>query len=319
MYIKNKDIEEIMTKRLNCVEGKGKRGVIHSPLDLMQGALIKLPEYVKLKANSYRIFHAEEQQQFVLIKGDDFAIGSEYECMGHTSGAYIYSIPIGALLTIYAHKYDIDVIALNFHPTFNLCLGACPSKTGCLTKEAEREILGQSNRHVLFRSLPFSEGLEKWFASVKDYLSYSYTDFFLYELKLQELFRLLNLEYTRATLNDFICQFHCKESGFRKRVYALKGRPITLEELAEYLEMSESILKRRFLTEFGMPPQKWLALQRSRYIFRDIIQSKAQIKDIAQRYEFSTTSYLSLFCKKYLGDTPQNIRKRFSECQDNVE
>ncbi len=308
-----------MTKRLSCIEGKETKGVIHSPLDLVQGALIKLPEYVKLTANSYRIFHAEETQQFVLIKGEDFTIGSEFTCMGHTSGAYIYSIPIGALLTVYAHQHELDIIALNFYPTFNLCLGACPSKVGCPSKDAEREILGQTNRHVLFRSLPFSEGVEKWFSAVKDYLTFSYTDFFLYELKLQELFRLLNLEYTRATLNDFICQFHCKESGFRKRVFALKGKPITLEELAQYLDMSESILKRRFLTEFGMPPQKWLALQRSRYIFRDIVQSKAQIKDIAKQYEFSTTSYLSLFCKKYLGDTPQSIRKRFSECKDDME
>ncbi len=298
------------------MDGKEKKGIIHSPLDLVQGSLIKIPEYIKLQANSFHIFHAEENQQFVLVKGKDFSIGSESQSTEHLSGAYIYSIPIGSLLSVSAQDSEIEAIALNFYPTFNLCLGACPNKIGKPSKDAERKVFGHNNKDILFRSLPFSEGIEKWFSAVKDYLQYSYTDLFLYELKLQELFRLLNLEYTRATLNDFISQLHCKDSGFRTRVFALKGKPITLEELAKYLEMSESILKRRFLTEFGMPPQKWLALQRSRYIFRDIIQSKAHIKDIAQQYEFSTTSYLSLFCKKYLGDTPQNIRNRFCKSKE---
>ncbi len=300
-----------MAKRLSCIDGQEKTGMIHSPLDLVKGSLIKIPEYIRLEARKHHIFHSEDSQQFVLVLGENFGVGNEVETIENLSGAYIYSIPMGALFSVYAQDKNIEVIALNFHPTFNLCLGACPNKLGQSSKDAENEILGKENDRVHFRSLPFSEGLHKWFSAVKDYLNYTYTDLFLFELKLQELFRLLNLEYTRAMLNDFISQFHCKESGFRKKVFALKGKPISLEELAQYMNLSESILKRRFLAEFGMPPQKWLALQRSRYVFRDIIHSQAPIKDIAEQYEFSTTSYLSLFCKKYLGDTPQHIRNRF--------
>ncbi len=301
-----------MIEKLSCINGQEKTGIIHSPLDLVKGSLIKIPEYVKLKADSYHIFHAEETQLFVLVRGQNFIVGNELESRTSTS-SHIYSVPIGALLSISAQDTEVEAVALNFYPTFNLCLGACPSKQGSPSKIAEGEILGKSNEGLFFRSLPFSKGLEHWFSALAYYLTYAYTDTFLYELKLQELFRLLNLEYTGAMLSDFISQLHCKESGFKRRVFALKGKPISLEELAQYMNLSESILKRRFLSDFGMPPQKWLALQRSRYIFRDIIQSNAPIKDIAEQYEFSTTSYLSLFCKKYLGDTPQNIRKRFSK------
>ncbi len=302
-----------MAKRLACLNGKETKGLIHSPLDLVQGTLISIPEYVQIETNNYQVFHAEEQQEFVLVRGKKFVVGNEVEALEEVSGARIYSIPMGSLLSVCAQSNDVEAISLSFYPTFNLCLGSCPNSLGKPTKYAEREILGDNKHEHLCRHLVFTEGLERWFETVKGYLAYAYTDLFLYELKLQELFRLLNLEYTHAMLHNFITDLHCKESGFRRRIFGLRGRPISLEELAKYMDMSESILKRRFLSEFGMPPQKWLALQRSRYIFRDIIQSNAPIKDIAERYKFSTTSYLSLFCKKYLGDTPQNIRKRFSE------
>ncbi len=300
-----------MTERLNCVNGKQTKGIIHSPLDLVQGSLIKLPDYYELNKDDFQIFHADEQQLFVLVVGEKFLVGSGGIKAQEMSGAYIFAVSIGSLLSLQAQDKQVEVIVLNFHPTFNLCLGACPNKVGSISKEAELGIIGIEMGDLQHRYLSFSEGIERWFESVKDYSQNAYSDLFLYELKLQELFRLLNLEYPRTSLNCFIGDIHCKESGFRRRVFALKGTPLSLIELSEYMRMSESILKRRFLTEFGMPPQKWLAMQRSRYIFRDIIQTNTPIKDIAEQYKFSTTSYLSLFCKKYLGDTPQNIRKRF--------
>ncbi len=300
-----------MAERLNCVNGKETKGIIHSPLDMVQGSLIKLPDYESLETGEVRIFHADENQLFVLVRGHKYEIGSGGILTDELSGSQIFALSMGSFLSLQASSEDVEVMALNFYPTFNLCLGACPNKTGHLTKEAELEIIGVQKVEIEHRFLPLSKGILLWFDVVKGYCLNSYTDLFLYELKLQELFRLLNLEYARAAFNNFIGEIHCKESGFRRRIFALKGTPLSLEELSDYMRMSESILKRRFITEFGMPPQKWLALQRSRYIFRDIIHSTLAIKDIAVAYKFSTTSYLSLFCKKYLGDTPQNIRNRF--------
>ncbi len=295
----------------DCSNNKDK--VIHSPLDVVRGAIAKIPEYISLEPNNYKIFHTEDYLQFILVKGDSYVVGNEVHSVGTVSGSKIYSIPLGALMSIYAGNQAIEIISLEYMPTFNLCLGACPSKSGESTRNAELKFIGVDEGCSRFRTLDLSLGLKQWFDTLKSYLSFSYTDLFLYELKLQELFRLLNLEYTRALLNNFIGEIHCKESGFRRKVFALRGKAISLDELAEYLGLSNSILKRRFLNEFGMPPQKWLALQRSRYIFKDIVLLDCTIKEIAEKYEFSTTSYLSLFCKKYLGDTPQNIRRRYED------
>ncbi len=303
-----------MTKQQNHITGKGEMKMIHSPLDFVQGSLIKTPEYIEIDPANTHIFHAEEHQQIVLIKGTNFIVGDETTKIAEIATASIYILPIGSLLSLQAKTNDTEAITISFLPTFNLCLGACPGKIGQASKEADGVLMGKSIEKLVHTSLPFSGGISKWFDSVKDYIKYSYTDFFLYELKLQELFRLLNLEYSRTVFNNFISQVHCRENGFRKRIFALKGEPMSLGELAEHFNLSESILKRRFMSEFGMPPQKWLALQRSRYIFRDIIQTNSPIKDIAEKYKFSTTSYLSIFCKKYLGDTPQNIRKHFADC-----
>ncbi len=307
-----------MTLHQGCSKGKKRERLIHSPLDIVQGSLVKLPMYKSLEDKQFIVSHAEENIQFVLIKGEEFLIGTESKRLAKHSGAFIYSLPIGSLLSVKALSNAVEVIVMDSYPTFNLCLGACPNSVGALTADAELKVVGRKEFDESYRALPMSNNLLLWFETVKAYLAEEYTDLFMFELKLQEFYRLLNLDYTRASLNEFIGDIHCKASGFRRKVFALKGNPILLEDLGDYLGMSNSLLKRRFLAEFGMPPQKWLALQRSRYIFRDIIGTDVPIKDIADQYEFSSTSYLSLFCKKYLGDTPQNIRKAFLSCKDEI-
>ncbi len=165
-----------MTEKLNCVNGKQTKGIIHSPLDLVQGSLIKLPDYYELNKDEFHIFHADEKQLFVLIVGQSFLIGSGDVNSQEMSGAYIFALSIGSLLSLQAQSNEVQVIVLNFHPTFNLCLGACPNKAGCISKEAEAEIIGLQTGEQNHRYLNFSDGVERWFESVKDYSKNAYSD-----------------------------------------------------------------------------------------------------------------------------------------------
>ena len=68
-------------------------------------------------------------------------------------------------------------------------------------------------------------------------------------------------------------------------------------------------LTRMFDDEFGIPPLKWLLHQRARHVYQDLVDSPLSLNEIAERYYFSSTGYLSAFCRRMFGLSPMKIRK----------
>ena len=54
---------------------------------------------------------------------------------------------------------------------------------------------------------------------------------------------------------------------------------------------------------------KWLLQQRARHIYKDLIDSDLSLTEIAERYYFSSSGYLSAFCRRVFGLSPIKIRR----------
>ncbi len=86
-----------------------------------------------------------------------------------------------------------------------------------------------------------------------------------------------------------------------------------VKEFAVRANMSLSTFNRRFKETFNDTAKNWLLLRKQEFVEHDITLSNLTFNEIAEKYSFSSTSYLVTFCKKYFGKTPNELRKEALE------
>ena len=150
-----------------------------------------------------------------------------------------------------------------------------------------------------------------------EYLQYSLADLRLFDVKLQELFLLLRMNYARKIQDEFLRFFHCKHTGFVSRVFKHHLSCRKAEDLAEKLGVSTAVLTRLFEEEFGTTPLKWLLQQRARYVYRDIVDGNLTFTEIAELYHLTSPCYLSAFCRRTFGQSPSKIRRGVLQADDD--
>jgi transcriptional regulator GlxA family with amidase domain len=90
-------------------------------------------------------------------------------------------------------------------------------------------------------------------------------------------------------------------------------RPITVAELAAHAHFSPRTLARRFLDETGMPPMRWLALQRLFEARRLLEATDLPVQVIARRCGLGTASNLRLHLARAAATTPSAYRRAFRD------
>ncbi len=239
-------------------------------------------------------------------------VHTEGGLFGEYSESRLYFIPTGTLLHLVASEEPVRFLSVEFvaHPA--LCMGRCPSDDtlpGKMTGDY-RHRPRRGPAHIT--DLPISQGIHLWIASVEKLLGHGDVGIHMYDYKLQEFFLLLRLDYTRALIDEFLRHYHCRVSGFRKRVISHYTKDMDVADLyalGTELQLNEVAFKRSFIEEFAMSPRSWVTLQRSRYIYHDLITTERSVGEIGEEYGFCSMSYFSLFCKTNLGGTPMQIRK----------
>jgi transcriptional regulator GlxA family with amidase domain len=88
-------------------------------------------------------------------------------------------------------------------------------------------------------------------------------------------------------------------------------RPITVAELATDAHFSPRTLARRFLDETGLPPMRWLTLQRVLEARRLLEATDLPVEDIAQRCGLGTAGNLRLHMGREAATTPTAYRRAF--------
>ncbi|MDO4692509.1 MAG: helix-turn-helix transcriptional regulator [Porphyromonadaceae bacterium] len=217
---------------------------------------------------------------------------------------------MGGFLSIESIASGVTCLSMRFNPSTHLCLGECPGNQGNHRKGGRKRKL-KAGQPSTMRAMPMSSGVELWGKTIALYLKFPHIKLNVFDIKLQEFFLLLRLDYTRQMSEEFLRFYHCKNTGFRTKVFHLGYSNATIEELSKQFKLSPTTLKRMFVEEFGLSPLKWMMQQRSRYVYNDIMQQEMKLQDIADRYGFSSVSYLCQFCRKQFGYTPQQIRKNY--------
>lgn len=129
--------------------------------------------------------------------------------------------------------------------------------------------------------------------------------------KLEEMLFLLRGYYSREELIQlFRPLLDGQTESFKEKIYNKPEYIHSVSSLASYLNMSESALSKRFNKEFGMAPQKWLNREKANLILREIQQTDKSFEEISLDYEMSSPAYLTYFCKKQLGKTPTELRRK---------
>ncbi len=95
------------------------------------------------------------------------------------------------------------------------------------------------------------------------------------------------------------------EKNFRKN--------ITMQDLMEYSNMSESSVLRTFKRITGYPPFEYQMRQRMFAASRELIDTKMDITQIAYDVGYNDSNYFSRCFKKFMNMTPRDYRTQFGK------
>lgn len=138
-------------------------------------------------------------------------------------------------------------------------------------------------------------------------------------IKREELFLYLHMCYSLEQLVYFFYPIMNQDNDFQNFVVANYRDIRDVKELAEKAHMSVSTFSRKFKDTFNDTAQHWLLARRAELILYDIVRTNDSFKEIAERHNFSSSAYLSNFCKQRFGKTPATLRKNWglgTELQD---
>ena len=162
--------------------------------------------------------------------------------------------------------------------------------------------------HYQFTLLPIRQRLAEYATGLRHCLEDGLGCVHFLEMKMQELFILLRAYYNREELATFFYPLIGKNRDFQDFVYEHYRQVDSLNEFAALANTSVDTFKRRFKETFGESAHKWITGRKAEHVYRDIALGILSFADIAEKYRFSSVSYLTTFCKQHLGKTPQQLR-----------
>lgn len=168
-----------------------------------------------------------------------------------------------------------------------------------------------------FTILPIKERIMQFVTLLQDYLNDGLSCVHFHELKEQELFIILRAYYSKEELASFFYPLLGKDMDFKDFVLANYLSVSDISEFAQLGNLSVDTFKRRFKEVFGESVHKWITQRKSELIYRDLIMTNKPFADIALDYQMSSQAYLSTFCKQHFGKSPQELRDKSLQSENN--
>lgn len=134
--------------------------------------------------------------------------------------------------------------------------------------------------------------------------------------KMKELFFLLRAYYSKEDLAAFFTPLMSKDSQFMNLMYKNYRNVKRVQELADIAMYSPSGFKKQFTKIFGTSASEWLSNQKAALIFQDLNNSELSIKELADKYDFSSVSSFSNFCMNKFGRPPGKMKKNITKTKE---
>lgn len=176
-----------------------------------------------------------------------------------------------------------------------------------------RHIEPQAGKTYFFSKLTACGQLAHLMDGVNGYIDDATHDPALWGLKHKELIWLFTRYYTPEELRLFFHPITDESVPFRSLVMSHYRKANNTEELAELCGYGLYNFRRKFKSDFGIPPYKWLITKRAEIVKDRLALSYIPFVDIIDELHFSSPAHFSNFCKQYLGDTPTNLREKVSK------
>lgn len=165
----------------------------------------------------------------------------------------------------------------------------------------------------ILTALDMTDSIRIFLESIMDYLEKQVYCSDLHNLKQNELFYLLRYGYTRDQLVSVFYPLLADDKGFKTLVMENFRSSRSTTELAERCGFSTSSFNRKFKTEFGCTPYKWLQKEMSKEILYELSVNKVSFSEIVYRFGFTSSSHFNAFCKKEFGMTPTELKHKIKE------
>lgn len=168
-----------------------------------------------------------------------------------------------------------------------------------------------------FTMLDINERIYRYIENFVDCVNDGLRCSYYYATKMKELFFMLRAYYSKEELAAFFSPLLGKDSQFMNLMYQNFRNVKSVQELANLSMYSSSGFKKQFTRVFGTSASEWLSDQRASLIFQDLNHSSLSLKELADKYDFSSVSSFSNFCLSKFGKPPGKIRPKSTEKKDS--
>lgn len=152
--------------------------------------------------------------------------------------------------------------------------------------------------------------LEYYLINSKTYLAETKICRELLSLKRKELAFILGYYYTDYELASLVHPLSQYTTTFQYFVMQNYMKVKTVEEFAQLGGYSLTTFRRIFDAVYHEPVYEWITKQRKESILYQLQHTDTSISEICFNHGFESLSHFSNFCKKMLGNSPRNIRKK---------
>ena len=149
--------------------------------------------------------------------------------------------------------------------------------------------------------------------SVESYITDETHDLPIWHLKHKELVWWFTRYFQNDELRAFFHPMTDEQVPFKSLVMTHYRKANNTDELAYLCGYGVYSFRRLFKKEFDMSVHQWLIAKRVELVKFRIAQPNIPFVDIMDECNFTSPAHFSNFCKKYLGDTPRNLRKTDAE------
>jgi AraC-like DNA-binding protein len=163
------------------------------------------------------------------------------------------------------------------------------------------------NVNYSFEPLEFRCPLIEFFDLLLLYLEKNINCAYLHELKHQELFLLLHLQYPKEELARFFYPIIGKSFDFRSLIMDNYLKVSHIDDLARLSGMGRTNFDNKFKDEFGTSPHQWILKQKAKFVRQSLGEPDTTFSDVMRKYNFNSATHFTRFCKQQFGCTPTEV------------
>lgn len=162
------------------------------------------------------------------------------------------------------------------------------------------------------RVVDANELIGRYMTNLRFVLEQNLLNNLFFEIKIKELLYLLKVTFTKKELTGLWDLYRPEFSNFYGAVVRNCRENDTVAKLAELMHYTVSGFEKRFKKTFGVSPARWLRSRKAKRIYKEVSLGSLNFKEIADRYNFSSTSTFNDFFKSTFGKTPGEVRGKIS-------